>query len=238
LPILEVSPSPDLAPYVDAYWRSDTVAAARVIPDGCADIIFGAEEPFVVGPMTRPIELTSEEGMFGIRFRPGRAAAALRAPLGILTDARVPLRDVTHRVPAIDVRSIEKVEVALRALLADVRPDPRVDAAVDRIIRSGGRASVDRVAADIGVSRQHLARAFAYHVGVSPKTFARVMRFRRVLALCEGRLRPAGRLRTAHTNGWADLASELGYFDQSHLIAEFREFAGQTPVPFFLSRAE
>ena len=36
----------------------------------------------------------------------------------------------------------------------------------------------------------------------------------------------------------ADLASQLGYFDQSHLIAEFREFAGDTPVPFFLSRRE
>ena len=76
-----------------------------------------------------------------------------------------------------------------------------------------------------GVSRQHLARAFAHHVGVSPKTFARVMRFRRAIAIARG-----GR------EGWAELAEELGYFDQSHLIADFREFAGETPVPFFLSQ--
>ena len=91
--------------------------------------------------------------------------------------------------------------------------------------RSGGRASIDSVASAAGVSRQHLARAFAYHVGVSPKIFARVVRFRRALALAGGR-------------DWAGLAAELGYFDQSHLIADFREFAGVTPVPFFLSRGE
>ncbi|HYS55032.1 MAG TPA: hypothetical protein VER58_14840 [Thermoanaerobaculia bacterium] len=53
------------------------------------------------------------------------------------------------------------------------------------------------------------------------------MRFRRAIAIARG-----GR------EGWADLAAELGYFDQSHLIADFREFAGETPVPFFLSQAE
>jgi len=54
-----------------------------------------------------------------------------------------------------------------------------------------------------------------------------VMRFRRAITLARG-----GR------EGWADLAAELGYFDQSHMIAEFREFAGDTPVPFFLSAGD
>lgn len=220
--IHEVRPSADLAAFIDAYWWSDDEAAARVIPDGCADVIFAGREPFVVGTMTRPIDTSSSEGMFGIRFRPGRAAIALGVPLALVTDARVPLRDLTKRFP--DVR-IENADEAMRRLFADAKVDRRVDAAVEAIVRSGGRAAIDSVAASIGVSRQHLARAFAYHVGVSPKTFARVMRFRRALKL--GR-RMAG----------ADLALELGYFDQSHLIAEFREFAGATPVPFFLSQGE
>jgi len=153
----------------------------------------------------------------------GRAALALRTPLTLLTDARVPLRDVTQRFPAIDPTRLDSVEEALRSMFSDVAADPRVDAAI-AIIRSGGRASIEEVAAQAGVSRQHLARAFAYHVGVSPKTFARVMRFRRAITLARG-----------GWDGWADLAGELGYFDQSHMISEFREFAGNTPVPFFLS---
>src|SRR5581483_4353239 len=54
--IHEVRPSADLAPYIDAYWWSDSDGAARIIPDGCADVIFDGREPFVVGTMTRPIE--------------------------------------------------------------------------------------------------------------------------------------------------------------------------------------
>jgi AraC-like DNA-binding protein len=228
--IHEVKPSAELAEYVDAYWWTDASspdAITRVIPDGCADVIFDPDSAFVVGTMTRPLEARTFPGMFGIRFRPGCAALVLRAPLTTVTDALVPLRDVTRRFPAVNPVRIESVEVALRSLLADVKPDRRVAAAVEVIIRSGGQATIERVAAAAGVSRQHLARAFAYHVGVSPKTFARVVRFRRALKLA----------RTGN-RAWADLAAELGYFDQSHLIAEFREFAGDTPVPFFLSPAE
>jgi len=227
--IHEAKPSADLAAYVDAYWWTDpssSEAMTRVIPDGCADVILDHGGAFVVGTMTRPLEAQTSPGMFGIRFRPGRAALALRAPLTSLTDARVPLRDITRHFPAIDPQRIDNVEKSLRSLLADVEPDRRVDAAVGALVRSGGRATIERVAAEAGVSRQHLARAFAYHVGVSPKTFARVMRFRRALALAR-----------RGNQVWADLAVELGYFDQSHLIAEFREFAGETPVPFFLSPA-
>jgi AraC-like DNA-binding protein len=221
----ERAPSADLASYVDAYWWSDEAADVRVIPDGCADVIFDDSGATVVGTMTRPLNTRSAPMMFGIRFRPGRAALAIGAPLTEVTDARIPLRDVTKRFPPVDPERLETIESALRRVFADSKPDRRVDAAVDVILRSGGRASIDSVASAAGVSRQHLARAFAYHVGVSPKTFARVMRFRRALALADGR-------------GWADLAAELGYFDQSHLIADFREFAGVTPVPFFLSRGE
>ena len=229
--IHEIAPSPELAEYVDAYWWSDESSSGtmRILPDGCADVVFDSKGAFVVGAMTRPLRIDAAEsvGAFGIRFRPGRAALALRTPLTILTDARVPLRDVTKRFPALDPTRLDTVEEALRTIFSDAPADPRVDAAVDAIIRSGGQASIEEVAAKAGVSRQHLARAFAYHVGVSPKTFARVMRFRRAIAVARG-----GR------EGWADLAEELGYFDQSHMISEFREFAGDTPVPFFLSAAD
>jgi AraC-like DNA-binding protein len=221
----ELVPSADLAPFIDTYWWSDGEAVTRVLPDGCADVIIDGREPTIVGAMTRPIQARSEPGMFGIRFKPGRAALAIGAPLTEVTDMRVRLRDVTKRFPSINPERIDRVEAAMRSLFAERKPDSRVDAAVDRILRSGGRATIDSIAAAAGVSRQHLARAFAYHVGVSPKMFARVIRFRRALRL-------------AGSQDWADLALQLGYFDQSHLIAEFRQFAGQTPVPFFLSREE
>src|SRR6266480_3706832 len=110
----ERAPSADLASYVDAYWWSDGTADVRVIPDGCADVIFDGGSAMVVGTMTRPLNTTSGPTMFGIRFRPGRAALAIGAPLTEVTDARVPLLDVTKRFPAIDPERLETIESALR----------------------------------------------------------------------------------------------------------------------------
>jgi AraC-like DNA-binding protein len=80
-------------------------------------------------------------------------------------------------------------------------------------------ANVNTVAADLGVSERHLRRVFDETVGVSPKTFAKLTRFRRALAAA----------RAGNHSGWATIASSAGYYDQAHLIAEFRAIAGVTP---------
>lgn len=80
-------------------------------------------------------------------------------------------------------------------------------------------ASVNAVAADLRVSERHLRRVFRETIGVSPKTFARLARFR-------GALRAA---READHASWASIAAAAGYYDQAHLIAEFRAIAGVTP---------
>jgi AraC-like DNA-binding protein len=80
-------------------------------------------------------------------------------------------------------------------------------------------ANVTAVASELGVSERHLRRVFRETVGVSPKTFSRLVRFQYAL-------------RAARENGhrsWADIAAESGYYDQAHLIAEFRELTGVTP---------
>lgn len=171
-----------------------------------------------MGTMTRPLVVDAPAGseLIGVRFRPGRAAAFLRIPLAEITDARVSLRDLWRDAP--EEMSIPALEAALLRRLAPSERDPRVDAAIEKIVRGAGR--VEELAREIGISRQHLARQFRHHVGVSPKTFARVMRFRRLLSALPAR------------PDWAELAAEHGYCDQSHLIEEFRELAGETPNAF------
>jgi AraC-like DNA-binding protein len=90
-------------------------------------------------------------------------------------------------------------------------------AAAERLSRPGG--SVYAVAAELGVSERHLRRVFRETVGVSPKAFARVARFHRAL----------GAAREDARAGWAGGAAAAGYYDQAHLIAEFRAIAGVTP---------
>jgi AraC-like DNA-binding protein len=236
VPYSEILPSAALEPWVECFWTRTSDAPSgphRILPDGCADLVFDLTrgEADAVGTMTKPLVLEAEEqsaAAFGVRFRPGRAAAFLRIPLAELTDARVRLDELWRDVPEqITVETLEQALLRRLAPSVDRRVgasvDRRVDAAVARIIRTNAR--IDDIARDVGISRQHLARQFQQHVGVSPKTFARVMRFRRLVESL-----PAGDV------DWADLAAGHGYYDQSHLIDEFRELAGTTPAHYLASR--
>lgn len=236
--IRELAPSAHLRDWIDAFWMSDASGSEarppiRVLPDNCADAMFdlGNAEGFVVGTMTAPIVISGPTpAWFGIRFRPGRARAFFGAPLQAVTDRRVTLRDLGVDSPlaeqlaeaAGDRERVRLAETAIERRLAEGEsPDLRVDAAISRLtLRS---ESIDELAHDIGITRQHLRRRFLEQVGITPKTFARVARFRRLL------------VDARQTASWATLAVEHGYFDQSHLIAEFRELAGSSPVPFFQS---
>jgi AraC-like DNA-binding protein len=80
-------------------------------------------------------------------------------------------------------------------------------------------AHVNAVADDLGVSERHLRRVFRETVGVSPKAFAKLARFHHAL-------RAAGE--GGHAS-WASIAVAAGYYDQAHLIAEFRAITGVTP---------
>jgi AraC-like DNA-binding protein len=88
--------------------------------------------------------------------------------------------------------------------------------------RPEGRPSIARLARDLECSQRHLIATFREHVGVTPKTYARIVRFDHAVK----RLRQADGLR------WAEIADASGYYDQAHLIRDFHEFAGQTPGQF------
>lgn len=249
----EYAPSERLRPFVECFWTRDAVVPARtplvpavhrVLPDGCIDVVLGfsgrADEPesaMVVGTMTRALVLdaaTSPECFVGVRFRPAKAAAFLALPASELTDLRVPLDELWRDAPEIREAvassgdAVERVRALERVLAARVAPDipighRDVDEAVRRIVEAGGSLGITRLAPALGVTRQHLARRFAQLVGVSPKTFARVVRLGRVVER-------ARRVPPGEPVNWSALAAELGYYDQAHLVDEFRELAGVTPA--------
>ena len=85
---------------------------------------------------------------------------------------------------------------------------------------ASGQVRVEALAAQLGVSRQHLALQFRQHVGIGPKLFARICRFRAA---------SAGMQSLAGQPDWAQVALQFGYFDQSHLIRDFQDFAHSSP---------
>ena len=229
--LIELHPSAALRPTIDAYWSQPALgfSAQRILPDGCADLVFDLArgEAFVVGTMTAPLDLDLENApaMFGVRFRAGRAAVVLRERLDALTDRRVSFDTARPLAQRLSECSNDAARIALlERELRDATIDRRLDGAI-ALLNCGGR-NVDDIARVVGISRQHLARLFREHVGISPKLFARIARFRRLLGIAR---------RNGAAPEWASLAAELGYTDPSHLIADFHEFAGTSPVPFFLS---
>ncbi|MFY1824525.1 helix-turn-helix transcriptional regulator [Myxococcus fulvus] len=122
--------------------------------------------------------------------------------------------DTTHAATVLESA------IAERLARADGRhAHPRLALAAAERLASG---TVNDVAGDIGVSERHLRRVFREAVGVGPKAFARVVRFHRALRAA---------LEDEHAH-WADIATDAGYYDQAHLIAEFRAFTGLTPQGF------
>src|SRR5262245_11885545 len=110
-----------------------------------------------------------------------------------------------------------------RALTARLRGSREVPAAVrcawQRLMASSGRASIASIVREVGWSQRHFIAQFRHEVGVSPKVFARMLRFGRVVR----------DLRAGATADLAEVALDSGYCDQSHLNRDAREFAGVTP---------
>lgn len=212
----------------------------HVLPDGCVDLLLtyassAAGTPpaaaLAVGTMTRPLVVSATDAStyVGVRFWPGRALPFVGVPVAELTDLRVDVADLWQRrgsgLESVNIGDLSTLrstfEEQLMRRLRDAWPvDRTVDAAVRAILRAGGNLSIAALAPALGVTRQHLARAFALHVGVSPKVFARIARVRRVLA----------KARVATAVDWTALAFDAGYYDQAHLAAEVRELTGRTPT--------
>jgi AraC-like DNA-binding protein len=114
----------------------------------------------------------------------------------------------------------------LRRLAGAERPDPAVEHTWARLVDSHGSVAVSELVDETGWSRRHLAARFREEVGLAPKPFARILRFRHA---ARELVRPDGR-------SLAEIALDCGYYDQAHLNRDFREFAGRSPTELMAAR--
>ena len=192
----EIPPPPALRGAVSCLWVRVAEAdepPVRVLPDGCADLIWRAGgEAFVAGPDTGPVLTPAAAGTVfaGVRFVPGAGGPALGRPLETLRDERVPAAALDPRLAArlpgtleLAAALHELTRVAVE-LVAAGPPDAAVREAAARLAAEPG-ARVDALAGDLGLSERQLRRRCHAAVGYGPKTLARVLRFHRFLALSD-----------------------------------------------------
>jgi AraC-like DNA-binding protein len=167
------------------------------------------------------------------RLQLGASEAVLGVPALALAGRTVPLEDLwgdiaTQRLLDRLAGAPDLVAAAavLERAIAERLADTDERGATERLALDAAErltsASVSTVARGLGVSERHLRRIFRATVGVSPKAFSKLARFQRAIHAA----------RTAEPTNWASIATLAGYYDQAHLIAEFRAIAGATPRAF------
>jgi AraC-like DNA-binding protein len=184
-------------------------------------------------PRTRSIIIDTAEqtAVTGVNFLPGGARAFAREPLDRLVERDWSLEDLFGtRSRRLRQRLLEARDAAqrlalldgwLRARLADAsQPDAAIVAALQTLAQAPSVHCIADIARDSGLSQRQFGQRFREQVGVGPKRYARLLRFRAVIDAVHGRRRV----------DWAAVAADCGFHDQPHLVREFSAFSGVTPT--------
>jgi AraC-like DNA-binding protein len=241
-----------LAGLVECVWLFDGTLRRRErhYPTGELDLIVQLDAPFrivegqpagacppagLAGLLVAPLVIETpsvRSRVLGVRLRPAGAFSLFGVPLHELTGATVDLQELVGNesrrlAERLDEATSDEERLLLlgrwvaRRLTERPSTDPRVDHAVAEIERTGGKVPIATILGRIGVSPRRFTSLFEEQVGVKPKLFARIVRFRGLAAALQAGGGSFSRLALAH-----------GYYDQSHMNADFREFAGMSPGRF------
>jgi AraC-like DNA-binding protein len=251
---VQIRPGAAAAQFAQCYWTledtADSGGMQRIVPDGRPALILNWGRPFesyedgvwtrqpecfFVGQITGPLLLrpSGPTAMLGISFHPHGAARLFRVPMCELTDSAVALEDLAFLGARPLLLALERLRdryslreglAALDALLQAFAEgsfigEGPVAYAVLEMQRTGGLVRIRGLADRLSWSSRQLQRRFRDAVGISPKLFCRMQRFQRVFAAMD---RP--------DSTWVGAAMDCGYYDQAHLIRDYREFSGKTPT--------
>ena len=248
-------PSAVLRPYVREFqgYRESPESPIRrqTLPLDKVVVILGFESALTIGTERGRRVGSHTAFVAGLTDLPGfyetsAASSGIQmnmTPLGARLLLGCPMSEVANQVVELDdlfgpaapglierLQEAEDLEASFAILesfvasrIANARPaSPAVAWAWRALGETGGRVSIGYLAHELGWSRKHLISQFKEQIGLPPKTIARILRFNRVISFLEDGSDP----------NWADIASLCGYYDQAHLVRDFKQFTGTTPTQF------
>jgi AraC-like DNA-binding protein len=246
----EIRPSARLQPFIASLWILELDgqdAPQRIVPDGHAELILNWSNPlesfhagqwhtqprhFLAGQIDGPLLLRPKgpAKMIGIGFHPHGAARIFRTPMPEVSGRFTPVEDLSTPLARELVQALDAPNpiAAVEAALAPVRDsDMLIQEAVRRIDLGHGACDLAVLCRDLGLSTRQFERRFHTAVGLRPKLFCRIRRFRNVFRVLG---EPSG--------DWARTAIDCGYYDQSHLIRDCKSFSGATPATLMADDAD
>jgi AraC-like DNA-binding protein len=245
-------PSTELRPFVEHFWivrwdlRGQRPQLAETLPHPSVFWITENRTSKFHGVPTRRFSrmLKGKGRVFGVKFRPGGFHPFLGSPVAAFTDAYLSLgkafgaegRAIEAQLKKLSVQALhatdadaadERMIACVERFLLARLPEPDATLALvteisEAIAQSPEITKVDQLVARFGLHKRTLQRLFNQYVGVSPKYM--IKRYRIYEAI--------ERVGAGRTANWSRLALELGYFDQTHFIKDFKALVGKSPVVY------
>jgi AraC-like DNA-binding protein len=194
-----------------------------------------APETAVVGPQgSRRIQISvsGEIHLFNILLQPAGLHRLVGIDMTSLVNLGVPARDVLGKSASLLSDAVRlapdfpsRVAAAERwfgAMLEGRPTEGGIDHTSRLLLATRGHAPIARLVERSGLSARHFQRRFTAQVGLSPKLYARTIRFDRALSAH----------RNAPARPWTEIAHEAGYFDQAHFVRECHALVGLAPSQF------
>lgn len=214
--------------------------AAVAIPDGTVDILFCCDEDYpwanICGTVMHPHEVIHREGLyFGVRFFPGVVPPNCDVQMADLVEKEIPLQDVLidkdlfYRM--IEAKSFEeRQKVFLMSYLNFYFAEKKNDGCreiylhmLDEIVRTAGETSVAAMAEEMVYSERYVNKVFKEAAGIAPKKYCKLIQFQYLLDHLD--------LSRKDVN-FALLSSDVGFYDQSHMIKTFKDYTDYTPQKY------
>ena len=249
-------PSPALAPYVKHYWLLETDSpienTERIIPTGNVQMLFYRGNPILLSSSQDSRRVNNQSVLCGqyvgyselsfsgtirilaVVFHTHSVSTFFRMPVSEFCNQKVSagelgdreLKELEDRIlyEADDRNCICLVE---HFLLSRLNPPKehnleRMLSAIRTINQRGGEVRISDLASSVYLSTKQFQRIFTGHIGISPKEFLRIVRFQHALYV----------LQSTPDISFSQLAYECGFYDQPHLINEFKVFSGYPPKEY------
>ena len=234
------APPAELADWVEHFWLEDwqfesgMPQTREVLPHPSVHLVFAAGRLRIYGVQLGRFvrQLKDKDCIFGIKFHPGAFHPFSRRPVSAIANTSILATEVFSDAADAEKevltcsRDASIVRAATKFLMAHLPArDPCVDNArhaVEQIARDRSVTRVEHLVARCGIGERTLQRLFDRHVGASPRW---VIKRYRIYEALEG-------IAAGTRAEWADLAQNLGYFDQAHFINDFRKLVGCSPTGY------
>lgn len=254
-------PDPRLAPFLECIfvWERETTEYLLVQspPSGFNALIFNYADPyrayilkdqieqvplaFASGQFTvnYHLELTGKIGMIGLVLKASSLHNLFNLNMASMVNKRIAIESILGATGSEifkNVRISDSIEAKIKLLeeLLMSHSDSAkrklsiIDEAINFIDHKNGMLTIDEVLSKFKISRRYLEKKFQEKVGISPKLYARIKRF--------GYL--SNKVAHHQTVDWQDIVFENGFYDQSHLVKDYKTFNNMNPSEYYQNHRE